>query len=361
MNEEKVTSQSEIKTREAPTEIRLLPIGPNETLFGTFNLDKDTAQAIVTDWNARGVDCSFDYEHAANSKVPVEAPAAGWYQLELREDGIYAVNIKWTDKAKKYIEGAEYRYISPTFYHDEDGNVTRFFNASLTNVPGTYQIEPMVAASENASAHLLKGKVMDVVEMKKKLIEELSSMIDKMLSEVSGKSDESEAPSEPVVDSPEEEASELAAKPEEKSMEECACASENPVGCACKGAMEGEKVKDKLQKLTGKSDTEEAFGVLYAFKDAYEELSKNTEELAKLSAIREETKVREMADTAVRDGRLPVAKREWALSLNAAQLGSYLEAMPVIRPGAAVKADKEPSRTSDEGQADHVRSLFSDL
>ncbi|WP_438805125.1 phage protease [Sodalis sp. (in: enterobacteria)] len=53
------------------------------------------------------------------------APAAGWYsQLEWVEGlGLFAVDVEWTERARTLIAAGEYRFVSPLFQYDRQGNV----------------------------------------------------------------------------------------------------------------------------------------------------------------------------------------------------------------------------------------------
>ncbi|MGD9476137.1 phage protease [Shinella sp. G-2] len=104
-------------------------------------------------------DIVFDYEHqtlkAPDNGKP--APASGWIkEVEARADGLFG-RVEWTAAAEASIRAREYRYLSPVFFHDKDGNVLALQNAALTNSPNlnmaevsahsvfhqTYKEEPM--------------------------------------------------------------------------------------------------------------------------------------------------------------------------------------------------------------------------
>lgn len=137
------------------TEVRLFRFGENPTEKRTFLLTKADAAACVKAWRARGTDLSWDYEHAVTEIQAHGAPAAAWCGLEVRNDGLWAVNIRWTAKARTHLEAKEYRYCSPFFEHDEAGHVRNIINIALTNIPATHGISPLVAASALARR---KGK-----------------------------------------------------------------------------------------------------------------------------------------------------------------------------------------------------------
>jgi len=103
--------------------------------------DRAAMQAIVDATKARAgaTDPMVDYDHqsvfGAVPGVGGQAPAAGWIKaLEVRDDGIWG-RIAWTAAATAKIQASEYRYISPTFLHDPEGNVRCLTAAALTNFP----------------------------------------------------------------------------------------------------------------------------------------------------------------------------------------------------------------------------------
>jgi len=127
-------------------EFRIFPFGRVETTKGTFLFDEEAARRVMRAWMEYGNRLSIDYEHQALEPVsngPV--PAAGWFDLEVREDGLWAVNVEWTPRAMELLRNREYRYFSPAFYVDEDGRIVELINLALTNLPATKRMEPLVA------------------------------------------------------------------------------------------------------------------------------------------------------------------------------------------------------------------------
>ena len=138
-----------------PKEIILIPYGVFKTLKGDFTLTRDGAKEVMHRYMAHGVDFSIDYEHAGLDPPADGAPASGWAGLELRKDGIYLVNIKWTKRARQYLKEGEYRYLSPVFNVDDKGEITELISAALTNLPATDFQVPLVAASRKG-VHIMK-------------------------------------------------------------------------------------------------------------------------------------------------------------------------------------------------------------
>lgn len=127
-------------------------------------IDAELAAAIIADFEARQNDTVIDYEH--QTMLTVEngqpAPAAGWFsKLEWRDDGLFAIDVRWTERATGLIEGEEYKYISPVFTYDKKtGAIKSLLNAALTNNPALDGMEA-VAASQYAQLINQPGEKMN--------------------------------------------------------------------------------------------------------------------------------------------------------------------------------------------------------
>lgn len=152
-------------SRVAPDSFRLLPYGrfrsadgsgrPVDVPAGWF-LDLPAAQRIVDAAQARAGQMVLDYEHqtllAADNGQP--APAAGWVgRLEARADGLYAVDVTWTERAAAMIVAREYRYVSPVFQYDRPtGTVLSLAHVALTNDPGLDGLTDLAALKSLGAA-----------------------------------------------------------------------------------------------------------------------------------------------------------------------------------------------------------------
>lgn len=134
--------------KEAPKEIRLFKRGQNDSQKGMFYFSQRSADEVMAkaaDWGNR---YHFDWNHAAALQAPMggPAPAAAWCDLEMKDDGLYAVNIDWTPQGKKDVEEGSYKYISPYFDYDPDSReITTLTNAALTNLPALKQMEALAS------------------------------------------------------------------------------------------------------------------------------------------------------------------------------------------------------------------------
>lgn len=115
------------------------------------------AQAVVDRTRAwyGNADPFVDYDHqivpTLTQKPGATAKAAAWIKaFDVRADGIYA-RVEWTPAAAAAIVAKEYRYVSPYFTHDSDGNVTSIINVALVNRPALDL--PALAAAELSHSH----------------------------------------------------------------------------------------------------------------------------------------------------------------------------------------------------------------
>ncbi|HEH9706074.1 TPA: phage protease [Pasteurella multocida] len=158
--------------------IQLLPYGEFRATDGR---PTDVEAWYVTDTNGADVvalanskrnPLPIDYEHQIihSQKNGKEAPSAGWMEyLYFTPQGIFA-DVRWTDKAAEYIKNGEYRYISAVFAYDTEGYVRKIFHAALTNTPA---LDGMDEAMVAASVQLLNEEAQ---EMDKELLAMLCSL-----------------------------------------------------------------------------------------------------------------------------------------------------------------------------------------
>lgn len=126
-------------------EAHILPAGDftpddgREMPVEKFRFNSDIAKRVIARMSARKNDTLIDYEHqsmhAANNGKPVIA--AGWFnEMEYRQDGLWAINIDWTNQAKSRIKAKECRYISAVFSFDTTtGEIFDIVSVAVTNTP----------------------------------------------------------------------------------------------------------------------------------------------------------------------------------------------------------------------------------
>lgn len=143
--------------------VRILPAGAFQSKDGRpasvtqgrishWRLDVSNAAAVIAARRNGEQGFVIDYEHQTLNKATngQPAPAAGWFQgLEWREgQGLFMVQIEWTERARAMISGGEYRYLSPVFGFDsQTGAVTYIHSVALTNDPALIGLADLAAAT----------------------------------------------------------------------------------------------------------------------------------------------------------------------------------------------------------------------
>ena len=82
--------------------------------------------------------CVIDENHSTDLSAPHggEAPAFGWFKnFSVEADGSVWADVEWNSKGENAITNKEYRYISPVFNRDKNGNIVEILRAALTNNP----------------------------------------------------------------------------------------------------------------------------------------------------------------------------------------------------------------------------------
>lgn len=104
-------------------------------------------------FNGQNRELAIDYEHQTltpfNRRADGLAPAAGWIgKLQVRGDGLWAADVKWTDQARTLIARGEYRYPSPVIYWSDEqySELTGLGPVGLTNGPAL-EGAPLLAAA----------------------------------------------------------------------------------------------------------------------------------------------------------------------------------------------------------------------
>lgn len=135
-----------------------------------WRMNATIAARLISQASQAGVDFVADYEHQTlqTETNGQPAPAAGWWkQLEWREgDGLYITDLRWTDRAKAFIDSDEYRYISPVFEYDSTGAPTRLRHIALTNDPALDRqagLQAALSARFSPAASLNQETEMDLL------------------------------------------------------------------------------------------------------------------------------------------------------------------------------------------------------
>ncbi len=119
-------------------------------------MNAEIAQRLIDAANAKLTPYVIDYEHQTLRAIKngQPAPAAGWFKkLEWRgNDGLFAVDVEWTNAAAEMILAGEYRFISPVFNYSKSGHVLQILHAALTNTPALDDMDEVMLAAASVLA-----------------------------------------------------------------------------------------------------------------------------------------------------------------------------------------------------------------
>jgi phage I-like protein len=265
-----------------PTAFRIFPKGTFTTRNhpDAFLFDDESARLVMEAARVWGNQFHADYEHAALDPGEHGSPAAAWFDLEVRDDGLWAVNVQWTDKATKALASREYRYFSPVWNFDEKtGRVLQFINLALTNLPATDHMEPLAASQRHTTNQEPK-------------------------------------PMKTVL---------AALKLSESATEAEALAAVSRV----------QELQTAVANLTGKSAPADALAVLTAFKASHDTLAAANQELEALKAERTKADLEKVIEDGMKAGKLTAAMMDWAKKQTPEALKSYLAVAHRVIPQKA--------------------------
>lgn len=268
-----------------PGEFRIFPFGQVETTKGVFLFDREAAASVLERWREYGNRLSIDYEHQALEPVtngPV--PAAGWFDLEIREDGLWATNVEWTERAQALLAGREYRYFSPAFYTDEKGRIVELINLALTNIPATKRMQPLVARNDDDQR---RYKMTEIVR--------------------------------------------------QLGLRETANEAEAVAALTRLTALERQ-----ITALTGRANSEEALAVVQGWRQASEELPRLQERLSVMEQERQQERRNALLERGKREGKLTPAMLSWAEQQGPEALEAFLSVAPRVIPEGASESLQTP-------------------
>jgi phage I-like protein len=132
----------------APTEFRIFTFGLIETDKGDFQFTKADAELVLADRENRPL-VALDFDHRmAKPSSTNDARGAGHCRLELRNDGLWAVDVSFTPTAQKQVQDGEWLYFSPFFGATKDGrHIVQLMNIALTGIPAMKNLGSLIAAS----------------------------------------------------------------------------------------------------------------------------------------------------------------------------------------------------------------------
>lgn len=269
-----------------PAEFRIFPRGLVETAYGPFIFDEKSAEMCMAEFTAQGNELFIDYDHKSlDDDGPVDSgKAAGWFVLEVRDDGLWAANVRWTPAAAAALSAGEWRYFSPAFFTDADRRICHLINIALTNNPATKNMTPLVAASARGA----RAAARENPTMSKAILVALG------LAETVSEAD------------------------------------------AAGAAQTLFALAHDLRALTGKTSGDEALATVKAWQASHEQLAVERQELSALRAEREANAIEEAIKLGRQQGKITGGNEERVRKLgSAAAIGAFVEtALPVLPANA---------------------------
>ena len=144
MEEQDLTEKMVVDTVENGT-IPMVHIAPVGQFTGSDtegnpvpeNLTVESLQKLADGLNMTNTEVLADIDHNASKPgINKDTKAAGWFTKFVVDPikGLFA-NLKLTKHGKELLENREYRFISPSFSLDKNGEPVNLHTASLTNLP----------------------------------------------------------------------------------------------------------------------------------------------------------------------------------------------------------------------------------
>ena len=169
--------------------VHLVPIGDFKGSDKDGNpidehITKESLDQIAEKLNS-GDDVLCDIDHqSCKPGVERDSKAAGWFHKFVVDPvkGLFA-SLKLTKKGREIVENREYRYTSPVFTLDENGNPNDIHSVALTNVPAFKgHISPIINSepTEINKEENLNKEIINMEITKEDLIELIKNTVNEM-------------------------------------------------------------------------------------------------------------------------------------------------------------------------------------
>ena len=169
--------------------VHLVPIGDFKGSDKDGNpidehITKESLEQIAEKLNSGDeVLCDIDHQ-SCKPGVERDSKAAGWAHKFVVDPlkGLFA-NLKLTKKGREIVENREYRYTSPVFTLDENGNPNDIHSIALTNVPAFKgHISPIINSepTEINKEENLNKEIINMEITKEDLIELIKNTVNEM-------------------------------------------------------------------------------------------------------------------------------------------------------------------------------------
>jgi len=135
----------------APEWVQLFPAGPAIVTRDGRHYRIDDAARLVAVFQGDAIDLPVDVNHATEIRAAKgeEAEPVGWIKEIAVRAGLLCARVEWLEKGKALLAAKAYRYVSPAFWHDPDGAVTRLKSLALVASPALPAM-PALAVAQDA-------------------------------------------------------------------------------------------------------------------------------------------------------------------------------------------------------------------
>ena len=190
--------------------VHLVPIGDFKGSDKDGNpidehITKESLEQIAEKLNSGDeVLCDIDHQ-SCKPGVDRDSKAAGWFHKFVVDPvkGLFA-SLKLTKKGREIVENREYRYTSPVFTLDENGNPNDIHSVALTNVPAfkghispILNSEPNSNEKESIKMDITKEELIDLIKntvnemnVKKEINEEIRDIQEEIVNNSCGEKKE---------------------------------------------------------------------------------------------------------------------------------------------------------------------------
>lgn len=190
--------------------VHLVPIGDFKGSDKDGNpidehITKESLEQIAEKLNSGDeVLCDIDHQ-SCKPGVDRDSKAAGWFHKFVVDPvkGLFA-SLKLTKNGREIVENREYRYTSPVFTLDENGNPNDIHSVALTNVPAfkghispILNSEPNSNEKESIKMEITKEELIDLIKntvnemnVKKEINEEIREIKDEIVENSCGEKKE---------------------------------------------------------------------------------------------------------------------------------------------------------------------------
>jgi phage I-like protein len=138
-----------------PEWVQLTPRGDVVARDGrSFRFDPERLAAVFAEG---GLKLPIDFEHESEFTVTLGAkPARAWIvETQARPQGLFG-RVEWLPDAVAALKAKAYRYISPTFYRDEDGITASLVKAAALVAAPALGMPALASATPQNGATMLK-------------------------------------------------------------------------------------------------------------------------------------------------------------------------------------------------------------